>query len=108
MIDPRTRAESTLLLLQQDPRRYLSFGPYWYTVKALLKRYYTRDNLALLGDHIDPAVQAAQPRHAGMAEPLTAACAWYSDHQAYGLGRAEFETPDGEVIQLRDPDAAGL
>lgn len=108
MINPATLAASVLQLLQQDPSRYRSFGPYWYTIKALLKQHYTRDNLSLLGDFVDPDVQAAQPRHKSMQEVLAGAIGWYSAHQAYGLGRAEFETPDGEVVRLVDPDAGGL
>ena len=58
MTDLKTFAASTLELLQQDPRRYVNFGPYWYLVKAVLKKFYTRDNLHLLGDHVDADVVA--------------------------------------------------
>lgn len=107
-VDTKQLAENALFLLQQDPSRYRSFGPYWYTIKALLKRYYTRDNLHLLGDYTDPEVVAAQPVHGSMDEVLLAACDWYRNHQAFGLGRAQFETDDGEVVHLLDQDAGGL
>ena len=108
MINPQTLAASILQILQQDPASYRSFGPYWYTIKALLKRYYTRDNLSLLGDYVDPEVQAAQPVHGSADEVLAAAVNWFRNHQQFGLGRNTFETDDGEVIRLLDPDAGGL
>ena len=107
-MNPRLLAENVLFLLQQDPSRYVSFGPYWYTIKALLKQFYTRDNLFLLGDHVDADVVKAQPVHGSADEVLYAAVEWYRNHQAYGFGRREFETDDGEVVQLMDPDAGGL
>ena len=51
--DPKTLAANTLLLLQADPSKYRTFGPYWPLMKSLLLRYYTRDNLFLLGPHVD-------------------------------------------------------
>ncbi|MEY8688469.1 MAG: hypothetical protein AB9M53_01135 [Leptothrix sp. (in: b-proteobacteria)] len=106
MIDPKTFAANTLQLLQDEPRRYLSFGPYWYLVKAVLKQFYTRENLMLLGDFTDPDVIAAMPVHDKLQDALAGAVEWYRNAEAYGLGRETFETPDGETVTLRDQDAA--
>ena len=72
MIQPETFAENTLRLLQQDPRRYLNFGVFWFFVKALLKRYYTRDNLHILGEYMDPECMARMPEFATIQEAMQA------------------------------------
>lgn len=109
MIDPKTFAQSTLRLLQDDPRRYRNFGPYWYFVKEVLKRYYTRDNLFLLGDHIDQTVIERMPDHASLEEALEAAAETYSVNASFNLGSAQVTDPvGGGVFTLADPDAGGL
>ena len=109
MIDPKTFAASTLELLQQDPRRYRSFGAYWYLVKAVLKKYYTRDNLHLLGDHVDQSVVARMPEHADLQEALAAAVEEYRANASFNLGSNEVTDPvGGGTFTLLDPDAGGV
>lgn len=106
MIDPKTFAASTLQLLQQDPRRYKLFGVYWYLVKALLKRFYDRHNLHLLGDHMDQSVIERMPTHASLDEALSAAIIEYRQNATFNLGRNTVEDPvGGGVFILQDPDA---
>lgn len=106
---PDTLSTSILALLQADPSRYVSFGPYWPLVKAMLKQRYTKDNLSLLGDHIDREAAARMPPHADLAEALQAAIEHYRNHQAYGLGRRDFvDERTGDAWELRDPDAGGV
>lgn len=109
MIDPKTFAASTLELLQQDPRRYRCFGAYWYLVKAVLKKYYTRDNLHMLGDHVDQAVVARMPEHSDLQEALAAAVEEYRINASFNLGSNEVADPvGGGTFTLLDPDAGGL
>jgi len=109
MIDLKTFAASTLALLQQDPRRYRLFGVHWYLVKAVLKQFYTRENLHLLGDYVDPAVTARMPEHANLQDALAAAIAEYQDNAVFNLGRNEVEDPTGGgTFTLVDSDAGGL
>jgi hypothetical protein len=106
MIDPKTFAASTLQLLQQDPRRYRNFGCYWWLVKALLKQFYTRDNLHLLGDYSDPEAMERMPAHTDLQEALAAAINEYQANASYGAGAVE--VPDqagGGTFLLVDPDA---
>lgn len=105
MIDPKQLAESTLQLLQTDPRNYRNFSYYWFLIKALLKRYYTRDNLYMLGDYVDPTVTARMPAHETLDEALQAAVEMYRVNAAYGMGTTEFSDPDGETFTLSDEDA---
>lgn len=104
-MNPRAFAESTLQLLQQDPRRYRLFGVWWYLVKEVLKRFYTRENLHLLGDYRDPAVVERMPPVASLEEALQAAVEEYRQNAVLNMGRNEVEAPDGEVFILYDPDA---
>jgi hypothetical protein len=106
MISPNKFAASTLQLLQQDPRRYRNFGVYWFFVKALLKRYYTRYSLHLLGEYMDPDCMARMPEHATLDSAIEAAVAEYGQNAAYNLTRAEVEDPvGGGVFLLHDEDA---
>lgn len=106
MIDPRTLAGSTLQLLQQDPRRYRNFGVYWFFIKALLKHYYTRDDLYLLGDYVDPDCLARMPECATDQEALQAAVQEYRQNAMFNMDGAEVEDPvGGGTFLLHDEDA---
>lgn len=106
MIDPKTFAASTLQLLQTDPRNYRNFAVYWYFVKALLKRFYDRHNLYMLGDYEDPTVIARMPKHANLQEALEAAIETYRVNAAYAMGANQFSDPEGETFTLADEDAS--
>jgi len=109
MIEPKTFAANTLMLLQQDPRRYRAFGVYWYFVKQVLLRFYTRDNLHLLGPHIDADVVARMPHHENLQEALDAAVEEYRKNVMFNLGSNRVEDPvGGGTFMLVDPDAGGL
>jgi len=105
MIDPKQFAASTLQLLQTDPRNYRKFSYYWFFVKALLKRYYTKDNLYMLGDYEDPTVVAMVPEHEDLQEALEAAAEMYQLNASFGMGTSDFTDPDGETFSLVDSDA---
>lgn len=105
MMDPKTFAASTLQLLQEDPRRYRYFGAYWYLVKAVLKRFYTRDNLHLLGDYMDQSVIDRMPLHAGLADALAGAAEEYRQNASFNLGSNLVTDAEGEAFTLVDTDA---
>lgn len=106
MIDPKTLAASTLQLLQQDPRRYRAFGAYWWLIKALLKQFYTRDNLHLLGDYMDPQAGERMLPHESLQDALEAAVAEYQANAAFGLGTADVaDHGGGGSFALVDQDA---
>lgn len=105
-IDPEGFARSVRALLAEDPRRYRLFGVYWYFVKALLKRYFTRDELYLLGSYEDPEIIAAMPPDVVTLPDLLAAAALeYRQNAAFNLARNAVEGDDGDTIILLDPDA---
>lgn len=105
MIDAKTFAASTLQLLQDDPRRYRAFGPYWWLVKALLKRFYTRDNLMLLGDYVAADAGERMPEHADLESALAAAIEEYRQNATFNLGRDRVVDRNGEAYSLVDTDA---
>lgn len=106
MIDPKTFAASTLQLLQEDPRRYRHFGVHWYLVKAVLKKFYTRDNLHLLGDYMDQSVIDRMPAHGDLNQAIAAAIEEYRANAAFNMGRTEVEDPTGGgTFTLVDTDA---
>lgn len=107
MIDPKQLAASTLQLLQADPAKYVNFGVYWYLIKALLKRFYTRDNLFLLGDYVDSSVTDRMPAHADLSEALAAAVAEYQQNASFNLGSNVVTDADGEAFTLIDTDVDG-
>lgn len=108
MIDPKQLAASTLQLIQADPRNYRNFGVYWFLIKELLKLYYTRDNLFLLGDYRDQSVIDRMPDHADLQEALAAAIETYRINATYAMGSADLTDPEGETFTLTDADAGGL
>lgn len=105
MIDPQKFAASTLQLLQDDPRRYRCFGVHWYFVKALLKRFYTQENLHLLGEHMDQTVIDRMPPHADLQAALAAAIEEYRQNASFNMGSNIVSDPEGEQFMLVDPDA---
>lgn len=105
MIDPKTLAASTLQLLQADPSKYRLYGMYWYLIKALMKRFYTVENLYLLGDYEDPTVIDRMPPHANLQEALAAAVEEYRQNASFGMGSTVVTDDDGEAFTLVDQDA---
>lgn len=105
-MDQKTMAASILLLLQQDPRRYLCFGAYWWLVKMLLKKFYTRDNLSLLGEYIDPMAADRMPPHTELDEALAGAIDEYRVNASFGINSNQVsDLAGGGTFLLVDPDA---
>lgn len=105
MIDTKQCAANILQLLQADPAKYVNFGMYWFLIKALLKQYYTADNLYLLGDYTDPSVNARVPAFPSVQDMLAAALEEYSQNARLNLGSNQVQDADGDVFTLHDADA---
>lgn len=108
-IAPAEFAASVRTLLDEDVRRYRNFGAYWFFVKALLKRFYDRHQMPILGDYEDKDVNAMIPEdvRASLGGMLAAAAAEYQSNAAFNLGQNKLENPDGEFFTLIDPDVEG-
>ena len=105
MIEAKTFAESTLQLLQAKPENYRNFGSHWYFVKALMKRFYTKDNLYLLGGYQDETVINRMPQHAALQDALEAAVEEYQHNATFGMGTNVLVDAEGEQFTLIDEDA---
>ena len=105
MINPKQFAASTLELLQADPRNYRNFGTHWYFVKALMKRFYTVDNLYMLGDYVDQSVIDRMPPATDLQAALAGAISEYQQNACFSLGAVELTDDDGDKFTLIDPDA---
>lgn len=107
MIDPRTFAESTRALLNEDWRRYRAFGVYWWFVKALLKRFYDRHEMPMLGDYEDPDAEGLVPSVHTAGQMLELAVETYRANAVLNLNSQRVENGDGEPYLLIDPDMPG-
>lgn len=99
---------NTLKTLQEDPRRYRNFGVYWYLIKSVLKRFYTQDNLHLLGNYQDASVIERMPDHGSLDEALQAAIQTYNLNTKFNMLSSNVVDPAGEEFSLIDEDAAGI
>lgn len=104
-MDPKQFAESTLQLLQADPSKYVNFGMYWYLVKGVLRKFYTTDNLYLLGDYVDRDVVSKMPDMPSLSDALVAAAEEYQQNAMFNLGSNVVQDADGQSFTLIDPDA---
>lgn len=103
--DLRRALESVLQILQVDPRQYRHFGPYWWAVKAMLKRHgYTREHFYGLGDATEPdAMSHIDPGSDELV--LAKAFDFYRYHAVFFHGDPVTYYPDtGEPYTLVDPD----
>lgn len=106
-IDPATFAASTRELLTEDPFRYRNFGPFWYFVKALLKKFYGQAEMPMLGDYEDASVVARMGPVDGVDDAMIKAAETYAHNASFNLGRPTVEDYDGETFLLHDPDVEG-
>lgn len=107
MTDARTFAQSTRALLNEDWRRYRNFGPYWWFVKALLKRFYDRHEMPMLGAYEDPNAADLVPAGLTGEEVLALALETYRANAVLNLNSQRVENADGEAFILIDPDMPG-
>ena len=105
--NPDTFAASTRALLNEDWRRYRCFGAYWWFVKALLKRYYDRHAMPMLGDYEDPEAADLVPPGMSGGEMLAAAVETYRANAVLNLNSQKVEDAQGQTYILVDPDMPG-
>ena len=99
---------NVLKSLQESPVRYRNWGVYWYLVKFVLKRYYSKDNLFLLGDYIDNTVNQRIPKHSGIHDALEAAIQTYNLNAKFNMLSNKITDPNGESFILKDEDGDGI
>lgn len=105
--DPKLFAASTRALLNEDWRRYRCFGAYWWFVKALLKRFYDRHEMPMLGDYEDPNAADLVEANVTWQGMLEAAVETYRANAAFNLSSQKVEDVHGQPYLLIDPDMPG-
>lgn len=103
-LPPDQIAANIRKLLDSQPSAYRDFGVYWYFIKAFLKRYYTADNLYLLGGFEQPDVVARMPDYDRFEDAMhDALLTWRANHES-NMGSATSIAPDNEPVTLFDED----
>jgi hypothetical protein len=107
-VDVRAFVESARELLTENVLRYRNYGPYWFFVKALLRRFYSRHELPFLAGTYQDAGVSARVSHGGDLKAwLAGAVESYRHNASFNLGRNLVEDDDGDRFTLFDPDVEG-
>jgi hypothetical protein len=104
MLPPDQVAANIRKILAADPRSYRNFGVYWYFVKAFLKRYYSREEMPILGAFEQDDVVARMPEYGSLQDALHDALLTWRQNYESNMGRAESIGPDGDLVTLFDED----
>lgn len=101
----REALRNVAALLQRDPMAYKRFGIWWWAVKRLLRAAgHTRAERSILGAYEDREQAAMIPLDTPDAV-LAAALEEQAFDARWGCPDGQVETPDGEVVTIRDMDA---
>jgi hypothetical protein len=98
------QSKNVVALLQRDPLFYRNFGPWWWHVKAELKRNgFDKAQLSGLGSFTDASVA---PIYEGMSTKALddEAFTHQWNHTFHKYNNNTSFTPDGEVYQVQDQD----
>lgn len=103
-MNPAAFAQNVRVLLDENPLRYRAFGSTWFFVKALLKRFYDRHQMPILGDYDDPSVSARLPDGLDAYGLMDKAAQEYEQNASFALGTGWVTDDDGEQFLLLDTD----
>lgn len=104
MLPPKQVAANIRKILDNDIRAYRNFGVYWYFVKSMLKRYYSRAEMPILGDFEQADLVARMPQYDSLEDALHDALLTWRQNYEHNMGRSETIAPDGEPATLFDED----
>jgi hypothetical protein len=97
------QAQNIVHMLQHDPLYFRAFGPFWWPVKAALKRAgFTQANAPHLGSYVDPQARDFFSGRS-QADVLDEALL-YQAERVHNLHDPHHETPDGDPYLLHDED----
>jgi len=103
-IAPDVFAHSVLALLQKKPERYKTFGIWWWPVKAVMRHFYSQDNLYLLGKYEDRDGASRVPK-LSLQETLARAIEEHRRNSQEGNLDGHVVDEDGEPYAVYDEDA---
>ena len=103
-IAPDVFAHSLLAILQKNPARYKTFGIWWWPVKAVMRHYYGRDHLYLLGHYEDPDGSRRVPK-LPLQETLARAIEEHRRNSQEGSVDGRVVDDSSDLYTLHDEDA---
>lgn len=104
MLPPDQIAANIRKLLDDNIAVYHNFGVYWYFVKALLKKYYTIDQMPILGSFEQPEVVARMPAYDKFEDAMHDALLYWRANWENNSNDATSIAPDNEPVTLFDAD----
>ena len=104
MLPPDQIAANIRTMLDNKIAVYHNFGVYWYFVKALLKRYYTIDQMPILGSYEQPEVVERMPNYDNFEDAMFDALLFFRANLEQNGNDATSIAPDNEPVTLFDAD----
>ena len=104
MLPPDQIAANIRKLLDNNIEVYHNFGVYWYFVKAFLKKYYTREQMPILGDFEQADVAARMPDYDNFEDAMFDSLLFWRANFADNFNDATSIGPDDEPVTLFDED----
>ena len=83
---------------------YHNFGVYWYFVKAFLKKYYTIDEMPILGSFEQADVVGRMPAYGNFEDAMHDALLFWRANWENNGNDATSIAPDNEPVTLFDED----
>jgi len=100
------RLRGVIQLLQANPSNYRAFGPYWWSIKRILKEHYNQDVLYALGPQDEPETRAILAKLWPAEESRwEAALNHYVEKTVHGEAQDRYSAlPDGSPYEVHDQD----
>ena len=105
LLPPDQLAANIRKVLDNKPADYRNFGVYRYFVKAFLKKYYTKENLYMLGEYEQPEVVEKMPKYSNFEDAMHDALLMWRANWENNMGRAISIDLDSDEVVLFDEDA---
>lgn len=104
MLPPDQIAANIRAMLDNRISTYHNFGVYWYFVKAFLKRFYTIDQMPILGEFEQADVVARMPEYDNFEDAMHDALLFFRANLEQNGNDATSIGPDDEPVTLFDAD----
>lgn len=91
-------------MLDNKIATYHNFGVYWYFVKAFLKKFYTIDQMPILGDFEQADVVERMPKYDNFEDAMHDALLFFRANMEHNGNDATSIAPDNEPVILFDAD----
>lgn len=104
MLPPDQIAANIRTMLDNKIAVYHNFGVYWYFVKSFLKKYYTIDQMPILGSFEQADVVERMPEYNNFEDAMHDALLFFRANLEDNGNDATSIGPDDEPVTLFDAD----